>query len=52
MARRADQELNDQASSTSWLYQDNTMDMLKQHWVLVFVVVVVLLVIWKYGMKK
>lgn len=52
MARRADQELGDQGSSTSMFYTPNVMDQMKQYWPLLLLVAVLLLIWWKYGLKK
>lgn len=53
MARRADQELNDSARTNEYgQYQVNIMDQMKQHWILLILVLVLAVIFWKYGMKK
>lgn len=52
MARRADQELNDQGSSTSWNYKPNIMDAVSRYWPILLLVAVLLIIWWKYGLKK
>jgi hypothetical protein len=52
MARRADQELGDQASSTSMFYTPNIMDQMKDHWPLLLLIAILLVIWWKYGLKK
>lgn len=52
MARRADQELGDQGSSTSFLYTGNVMDSVQKYWPILLLIAILLIIWWKYGLKK
>jgi hypothetical protein len=52
VARRADQEIGDQKSSTSMFYTPNVMDQMKQYWPVLLLIVILGIIYWKYGLKK
>lgn len=53
MARRADQTLGPLPGSESTAFQQDggMMATIKEHWVLVVVILVLVFAAWKYGMK-